>query len=252
MAKKVYNFNEMRKVIVLAHNSSNNKAISKDMVAGAGVGAEFFEWWKNDTKKLQNAVWTYVKLKKNQRNGDNDITDEAIKNAYEMIFPLWKEILATGERSKVAKELHVQLSDVEDLIGFVWDFMPTTRGTVEHQVTDNQFRKKVESLLGCIIAKNAVLNDNDRDILKDYQKYIRVIDQTKERIAELETSKKNLEDMKRKNTAEKNFVEYLDKAINETKEEIKAQNDKLSKAEVELAKVSTDAKNIKNRMKLAK
>lgn len=249
---KVYNFNEMRKVIVLAHNMNNTKAITKDMVAGAGVHNDYFDWWKNDVKKLQNAVWDYVRAKKNQRYGDSDITDEAIKANYEKIFPLWKEILATGEKTKTAKELHVQLSDVEDLIGYVTEFMATSRGTIEHQVTDQIFRKKVESLLGCIIAKNAVLNDADRDILKEYQKQTRTIDQCKTRIEELEAGWKNLEELKRKNASEKAFAEYLGKAINETKEELKAQKEKLATAEVELAKVSTDAKNIEARMKLAK
>lgn len=252
MAKKVYNFNEMRKVIVLAHNSSNNKAISKDMCAGASVDIQYFNWWKNDVKKLQNAVWDYVRAKKNQRYGDTDITDEAIQSSYNAIFPLWKEILATGEKDKTAKELRVNPSDVEDLIGFVWEFTPTSRGTAENQVTDNQFRKKVEALLGCIIAKNAVLNDTDRDILKEYQKQTRVIDQCNDKIEELKVSQKNFEDMKRKNAKEAAFVEYLDKAINEVKESIKANEEKKSKAEVELAKVSTDAKNIEARMKLAK
>ena len=250
--KKVTNFNAMRPAIITAHNNGNKKAISKDMVDGAGIDSNFFVLWQNDVNKLRDTVWDYVQKKKNARF-DATIDDAAIYAARERIYPKWKNILSVGEEGVDTTELHVQESDVEDLIGFVWDFMATTRGTVETKVTEQIFRKKVESLLGCAIAKNAVLEDGDRDILQRYYSAQRRVQNAIDAIAEIEASKKNFEAMLKDIPAtEKGFIAFVNRKIKECDEQINAEKTKKGDAEKDQADCAQDAKNIETKIKLAK
>ena len=252
MAKKIYNFNAMRPAIVIAHNTGNRKAINKDLIDGAGIDNGFFIQWQTDVKKLQETVWNYVVLKKNSRF-NKETTDDTLYAARNLIFPKWKEILSCGEANKTSRELHVEESDVEDLIGFVWDFMATKNGTAECQVTDQVFRRKVESLLGCAIAKNAVLEDGERDKLSAYYKAQRTIQSCIDRLAEI---KKEREAWNKKKDelaeTEKAFAVYIDAQIKALDDEESAVKESKAKAESDQKKVSADAKAIELKIKLAK
>lgn len=258
MAKKTTtNFNALRSVIIEAHNGGNHKAISKDMVSGAGIDNEYFVMWCNDCNKLRLTVADYVLKKRAKKYGyeiaGKDVTDKDISKAREAIFPAWKEILQTGENSKDARELKVDVDDVEDLIGFVWDFMDSGRGTVEHIVTENIFRKKVESLLGCAIAKNAVLEDGDRDTLTAFRSAEKRIANAKETTTELKNQKEALENLKKSLPAtEKKFAEYLNTQLAAIDEEISATADAKAKAEKDKKAVAATAKEILNRIRYAK
>ena len=250
--KKVYNFNAMRPAIVIAHNTGNRKAINKDLIDGAGIDNNYFIQWQTDEKKLQETVWNYVRLKKNSRF-DKTITEDALYAARNLIYPKWKEILSCGETNKTTRELHVAESDVEDLIGFVWDFMATTNGTAEVQVSDPAFRKKVESLLGCAIAKNAVLEDGERDILSAYYKAQRSIQNAIDRLAEIKAERQAWNKRKEElDETEKAFAVYIDAQIKALDEEETAVKESKAKAEADQKKVSADAKAIELKIKLAK
>lgn len=249
---KVYNFNSMRPAIVAAHNQGNRKAINKDIVDGAGIDNAHFIQWQADVKALQDTVWDYVQKKKNARF-DSSIDEGVLYAARNRIFPKWKEILAVGEKDSKAKELHVDEADVEDLIGFAWDFMATTKGTAEVKTTDQIFRKKVESLLGCAIAKNAVLDDNDRDTLSQFYAAQRSIQKAIDTKAELELSMKNFTNMKADvPETEKQFLTYIDKQIKALKEQIAAVDEQKATAEANEKKYAKDAKAIELKIKAAK
>lgn len=250
--KVITNFNAMRPAIIIAHNEGNRKAISKDLVAGAGIDSAFFIEWQKDVNKLRETVFEYVRLKKDGRF-NSDIDEGAIYAARERIYPKWKEILSVGEEKVDTKELHVQESDVEDLIGFAWDFMATTKGTVETRTSDLIFRKKVESLLGCVIAKNLILDDTDRDTLQKFYSAQNRIQKAIDKIAELKASIKNLEELKKKDASdEEKFASYIDRNIKELKEEIKAANEAKTNAENDLAEASAKAKEIEQKIAKAK
>lgn len=252
MSNKVYNYNAMRPVIVIAHNQGNRKAINKDMVDGAGVDNRQFVQWQADVKALQATVWDYVAKKKNARF-DKSIDAAQLESARNRIYPKWKDILSVGEKDCKSKELHVDEADVEDLVGFVWDFMATTNGTVETKTTDQIFRKKVESLLGCAIAKNAVLDDNDRDTLSTYYGAQRSIQRCIDQRSELETQLKNFKDMKTAAPeAEKSFHEYIDKQIKSINDQITAVDKSKAEYEKTEKEYATDALTIQRKIKQAK
>lgn len=257
MATKTTNFNELRPVIITAHKAGNRKAITKDMVQGAEVDIAYFNEWVKDVNALRATVAGYVHKKFALKYGyeldGKKVTADDLFAAKELIFPKWKDILQVGESSNTEKELHVDVEDIEDLIGFVWDFMDTGKGTVQTIVTEQIFRKKVESLLGCAIAKNAVLNDSDRDAISNFRSAEKRVQKAIDNISELETQKKGYEiNLKGLSDAEVNFKAFLESMITNCDTQIKAQEEAKANAEADVAKYTADAKAVLNRIRYAK
>lgn len=248
---KINNFNAMRPALVVAHNQGNKKAITKDLIDGAGIDNRYFVQWQADVKALQKTVEDYVDKRKNGRF-NADITEGDIYAARERIFPKWKEVLSCAEKDKDARALHVNEADVEDLIGFAWKFMDTGVGTAECHVDEKAFRRQVESLVGCMIAEKEILTDSERDILDRYNKATKRIQTCIDTLSELETKKKDWELMKGElPETEKGFGAFIEKQIRAIDEQIKATNEMKYMAEMEEKAVSTDAKAIQLKIKYA-
>lgn len=247
--KKVYNFNAIRPLIVIAHNNGNKKPISKDMVDGAGIDARYFTQWQADVKALQKTVEDYVDKRKNGRFNAK-ISDGDIYAARERIFPKWKEILHCAEKEKEIRELHVNEADVEDLIGFAWKFMDSGVGTAECHVDERVFRKQVESLVGCMIAEREILTDKERDTLDKYLRATKKIQSCIDTLSELETAKKDWELKKSElPESEKLFGTFIDNQIRQINDQIKLTTEQKYNAEMEEKEVSTDAKAIQLKIK---
>ena len=246
MAKKIYNINAMRPVIVAAHGAEycNSKAITKEMVVGAGVDNSYFVKWQADVNALRETVCEYVKLKH-----DTSAKDEDVYAARERIFPKWKTILEAGENTKEAKELHVTPYDVDSLVGYAEQFMATSRGTMITYTTKQIFRKYVEALLGCRIAQNAVMSDSDRDTLQAYYSAQRRIQNCIDTASDLKTQKENYMSMKESAKDEPAFLAFIDRMIKSVEEQEKANEESRIKANEALAKVSKDAKAIEAKIK---
>lgn len=244
--KKIYNINAMRPVIVCAHGADycNSKAITKEMVVGAGVDISYFVKWQSDVDALRETVCEYVKLKH-----DTSAKDEDIYASRERIFPKWKTILEAGENTKETKELHVTPYDVDSLVGYAEQFMATSRGTMITFTTKQIFRKLVEALLGCRIAQNAVMTDSDRDTLQAYYSAQRRIQNCIDTASELKTQKESYELMKKDAENEPMFLAFIDRKIKEVEEQEKANGESRTKADEALAKVSKDAKAIEQKIK---
>lgn len=247
--KKVYNINAMRPVIVTAHGADycNSKAITKEMVIGAGVDNAYFVKWQSDVNALRDTVCEYVKIKH-----DVNAKDEDVYAARERIFPKWKAILETGEADKTSKELHVTPYDVDSLVGYAEQFMSTSRGTMITYTTKQIFRKYVEALLGCRIAQNEVLSDDDRDTLQVYYSAQRSIQKCIDKASELKTQKESYELMKKDAENEPGFLAYIDRMIKGIEEEEKANEENRNGANERLAKVSKNAKAIVEKIKTIK
>lgn len=249
---KVNLYADMRKAIVAAHNEGNKKAIDAQRVADLGINATSFNTWTARVKLLRDATFDYVAKKRGYKY-DKGITAEQVTEAREKIYPMWKELLSYGERSKYAKELKCSEADVEDLVGFVWKFYNTGAGTAEICVKETDFRKKVESLLGCAIAKNDILSEDDRETLSKYSKLISGCRKADKKIEEHTEKRKGLE-FARKGApkTEEKFIEYLDGKIAEIDKEIKEIEAEKAKKEEKIDAMIDAVKAIQSKMNLAK
>jgi hypothetical protein len=249
MAKKIWNINAMRPVIIKAHGADycNSKAITKEMVIGAGVDMSYFLRWQNDVNALRETVCEYIKLKH-----DTTAKDEEVYAARERIFPKWKSILEAGENTKEERELHVTPYDIDSLVGYAEQFMATSRGTIITYTTKQIFRKYVEALLGCRIAQNAVMTDSDRETLQTYYSAQRRIQNCIDIASDLKTKKEAFNLMKDDAKNEPAFLKFIERKIREIEEQERVNIDNRSKADETLTKVAEKAKIIEARIKTIK
>ena len=252
MAKrKINNYNAMRPALVASHNLGNKHALTAQEVACAGVQNLQFEAWKQDVNALRMVVAEYVTLKKNSRF-DSSITEEMLTKAYNKIYPKWKEVLGAGEKSKVTKELRVNPRDVEDLVGFVWTFTVTSNGTVEAIVGEQVFRRKVEALVGCAIAKNAVLSDEDREINDKYRGAVKSLATAEDKIAEIEAIIKVRKEDIEEHKDNEDFRDFLEKLLEADKATLKDAETRKQNAEAEIRRLEKRAQAIDAKVKRAK
>lgn len=264
MAKKtVYNINEMSKALVIAHNTGNLKPINTDLIDGCGIDRGYFTKWVADCQKLLEACHSYYEVRTNFRNGL--ATEDDMKAARIVIYPLWKSIIEAGETNKFTKELHVHESDVEDLVGFSWKFFSPkfnsgkgaesvcSIGTQIVCEDDKKFRQKVESLVGCIMAKNRMLTNTERDTLDTYYKALNSAVSATEKIAETQVAiddwNKKLAELK---PEEAEFAKYIKNQVRILTEDLeKAKKDK-AEADFKANQYKKDATEIEGKIKTIK
>ena len=239
----------MYSALVAMHNAGNSKAITDEIASLAGVTSSEFQSWKDDVRKLQAVVWDYVVLKNKARC--ETVEEKKLHASRELIFPAWKAVLSGGEKRALETQLHVDPFDVEDLIGFCWKFMVAGDiGTIQTKTGETVFRKYVESLIGVIIAKNEILDDQDRDDLTAYYGYLRSIEKCLTRMAEKELEIKNykakLAEIKGKEAKFESFLNIMIKEAEAEKAEIQKTKEK---AEADRDNIAEKAQAIEARLK---
>lgn len=238
----VFAINAIQPALVKAHEDGNRHAITKKEAEDAGVLGVKFEQWCNWTNNLRDAVSPYV-IKKM----DKDATEVQLQRLRGKIFPAWRKIVLCGEDDPVHPNLVVTSADVDSLVGFCETYFGTEKGTVWSVKSQKLFRKDVEAYLGCKIAQNAVLEDEDRDCIKDYQKATRAIKKAEEALNGKETKdgKENgiLDEIKIYSTTIQNLASRklnMEKLFNQLPKEQQATADFLAKEIENLKKDMTE------------
>ena len=175
--KSDYSWNAIRPAIIFAHNAGNRKALNEPTCAKVKVSKESLEQWKHVVKNLQATVWDYVLIRRSP-----EASAQEVEKKRSAIFPAWKEIIKNGEASIFHNRLHLLEADIEDLIGFAWVFLATEKGTVTASETEELFRKRVESLLGCLIARNNLMTEAEAEVVTSYYRTAREIKKLKDTI----------------------------------------------------------------------
>lgn len=161
--KPAYPVNAMRTAIISAHKLNNKSAISKDDAIKGGTTEERFEQWVQWVADLREIASAYVVLKHSRL-----ATKKEKDTARGKIFPAWRSILAVGEEDVFHKNMFVTEHDVDSIVGYAETFVATSKGTAHSVQSPILFRKKIETLLGCRIAGNAILDDDQRDTLAEF------------------------------------------------------------------------------------
>lgn len=176
-SEQSYAVNAMKTALVVAHQNNNSHAITKQEAMCGGATEERFDQWVLWVDDLRNRCAEYVKVKH-----QFDATPQEIARRYGAIFPAWRSILKVGEESVLAPKMFVREDDVVSLVGFCEVFVGTAVGTQMSVQSKLTFRKLVESLLGCRMAANAILTDDERDDIKSYESAKRTVKKCIERL----------------------------------------------------------------------
>lgn len=175
-----YAINAMRKALISAHKLNNKKAITEDIAVSSGVSVEKLTEWKEKVESLRQVVMACNDVRHRESS-----TREQLVLAEGRIYPCWRDVCKCG-MSETDKSFHgrwfIRQSDVASLIGFDEKFYATEVGTQMGHAPSSTFRKYVESLIGWRITGNDMLNDKDRDDLLEYEKAVKTIKTSDDRL----------------------------------------------------------------------
>lgn len=148
----------MKGALVMAHNTNNARAISKDFCAGCGVPENVYESWVTWIKLLHEAVTPWV-----TKFNDKDVTDEELQEIYKAVFPILRQL------KRVDDKLFLRESDAIRICGFAAKHGKTANGSVDVAMGAKAFRREIETMLGIRIAQSAVLTEDEYGVITKYE-----------------------------------------------------------------------------------
>lgn len=239
----IYNLNALVPAFISAHAKNNRKAITKDDAEKCGVDLAYFDMYKNKVEVLYKAVSAYVVAKNNPANITDKDSKKSITTLRNKIYPLWKDLMTMAEPEK-HKRLLAQITDwnydVDSLVGYCETFIATDKGTAQSTSTLTKFRKSVESLLGCRLAGNNVLDGEDRDIVILVKGALRTIERSEKSIPELEKKITAYENTIKLSSGNEEIKKILTPVIEQFKETLTKMKSSLTEAQ----KVVAEKKNV--------
>ena len=203
----------MRRAIVKAHELGNTSAISAKEAQFCEVPIEDFNLWVFRCNTLRELAVKYGQLVESKNS-----PQDAIDRARNELFTLWKAVLKAGESDLAHPNMFVRAEDADTLrvyaTGITWLHAEGV-GSVMASTNPGRFRQMVELFLGCRMAGNALLNDDDRDIIAQWNSSSKTISSNQERLdGNADKNIKGLkEQLKNANTAYETAVDLLISAI---------------------------------------
>lgn len=231
-----------------AHNQGLSKAITKEFAAGAGADVTVFDAWVYQIEQvLYPVVRSYVQMKIEKRYNP-EIKSKDLEKARKEILPVWKIISLAGQDFDGTARIHISKEDVEELVGFAKKFVYRPTGVAETGMGTNQFRRLVESMLGCMMAKSHWCTEKDADIVKEYDRAVATCDNGEARINELkEQLKKHDERVKRPDTSQDLKKFLMEEFVNPIKAEIKDIQKRMEEAEITCLNLAKDVRAIEEK-----
>lgn len=194
-----YATNAMRPAIIQRALDGKKRAITKKMAEEAGVTEERLNEWIYNVQKLYEACTAFHEA----------IGTDTEKEAEQICWDVWKSILKAGEKSVLTPTLLIREKDIETLRVYACEIEHVlVQGVAPVAVYTGieKFRGLVETRLAIRIAGNATLKDGDAEILKQYQKAVRMVARAQEVIdgknkvssigAQIADAEKKLKEMK--------------------------------------------------------
>lgn len=188
-----FNANYMRPVILAAYESGNKKLIKNADVREKLGNETFFDWYIAKVVKLYDACLSVARL---QHDFSNELDETKLSESRNAAFAAWKELLGEVEPTTTSKVIRCNPADVNDLVGFCWKFVKDANNVsgskdfVAKQVygdnSKNDFRKKVEIMLGNMAAETTQMDSYKVRYLREESKLLGKIRKNKTKKDEIE------------------------------------------------------------------
>ena len=203
----------------------------------------YSEWVHQIEHTLYNAVQEYIALRKKQRY-DSTIKATHLRDARNKIMPIWRAIVKSGENWDSDVRLHISVHDVEDLVGFGWKFVyRASAGVAEVEQGRQVFRRLVESLIGCMMAKSAYMSEDDYKKVKEYDGLVSGIEKAGIRLDEIKVEQKAWASLIKENTSD-DFKDFIRGEINALEAETKELKAKMAEDATRITTVERTIRNI--------
>lgn len=172
-----YAINAMRTALAAAHNLNNRHAISKEEAVMSGTTEERYNEWVKWVNDLKTVVEEYCAVKHNRTS-----TAEEISSKEGKCFAVWRTILKAGEEDVFHPNMFVRNADISSLVGYCETFVSSGKGSQLAFTSSAFFRKRVETLIGCRMAGNAVLTNENRNTIKEHRRKEFLLDSSTKRL----------------------------------------------------------------------
>lgn len=165
----MYAINAMRRPILVRAIEGSRRAVREADAEESGCSKEAFKAWKNDVQDLyDSAVDFYESLGTDE---ESEAEAECLK--------VWQRILRAGEEKPLQPRMYIRPTDAHNLR--VWACESETKqvrgiGTVGVYTGVDRFRGIIETRIALRIAGNAILDDEDREIISTYEKACKSVD----------------------------------------------------------------------------
>lgn len=164
--KNESNLMTLHDLIALAHDEfGNKKALSKNDFNEHGLSDQVFDQWEAYVEEMRQQVIEYNKLAQSRNAKDVDIA-----NALGHVWAAWRAVLKQGTESAYNKNFFVRENDAHMIAEWAGlTAVTTARGKQWSTASKTNFRRNVEIAIGIRMAGNAVLSDDQRDLIQAYE-----------------------------------------------------------------------------------
>lgn len=166
------NLATIKAVIAYAHDELHNKRALKEADFNeVGLSGQAFEQWEAYVEDLRKDVCEYNRVAQAQ-----DSTDKAIQTALGRVWSSWRAVLKEGTEGDFNSNFFVRKADATMIANFAGlKAMDTARGKQFTNHGKADFRRNVETVIGIRMAGNALLSDDDRDLIEAYEGALKAI-----------------------------------------------------------------------------
>lgn len=236
-----FNANYARPVIIDAYKKGNKSLIKEKDFAELNVPQLFFKWYINDMLDLYDACLAVARM---QHNFSVELDNAELKKLTNKAFAVWKKMLECAEPEKDSHVIRCNPADVNDLISFTWRFVKDANNVSESKEfvvkqtygddSKNNFRKKVETMLGLMAVGAQQMDGYKVRYLKEESKILGKIRKNRKNKEEAENTLAALRgDLA--SATEPQITKYLETRIASVENEVKIFTENLKKLSETLA-----------------
>lgn len=168
--KKLVNLNSIKVALEYAHDDLHNKkALGKDDFDSQGLSEQAFDQWCDYVNGLRDLAIDYIKLTE-----DINAEPKQIAKAKSAVFNEWRAVLKKGTEEEFNPGFFIRKEDAEKIGHWAcFTTIDTAHGRVAAAQGKAEFRKRIETLIGIRMAGNAMLDDETRDVIVNYESAVK-------------------------------------------------------------------------------
>lgn len=222
------NFNTPKKALINAHNTGNKSAISKKDLEDAGL-VGYFDEYEGRFDALHKICGDI--LTASQIQGKTDKEFQALERK---AMAAWTAVLEMAQPNAKTVTIKARRIDLRLILGDIKKAMVIDGVSVYGKTGKKAFRRMIERYLGCLMAAQYVLTDEETETVKSYQKALKTAENMNTAIKDKTDVKDryvgDINKIKKVKGAE-STVEILEKFVEDLDKEISKAQTKLDNAQ---------------------
>lgn len=176
MAKTTFELVTVKKALAWAHDEGNKHVLSRKEFEELGLSDQAYDQWEAFTDDLRVAAAEYNRLAQSATS-----TKEDLAKAEDAVWKAWRSVLAEGTEQKFNKNFFMRPYDAHTIGNWAaLKAVPTAHGRVWGTQAKADFRRNIETMIGIRMAGNAMLTDDQHNLITSYEKAVASIQRNQE------------------------------------------------------------------------